>query len=71
MPAWPLAPAAVILTLGYVTYRLWQSNAWQVTIAIGALALGNLYYHASLHTTSHPRSTMPEPARGQHAVEDL
>lgn len=71
MPAWPLAPVAVILTLGYVTYQLWQGNKWQVIIAVGALTLGYAYYYAYLHTRRHHRWTMPDPAHDEHAVEGL
>ncbi|HEX9030892.1 MAG TPA: APC family permease [Streptosporangiaceae bacterium] len=70
MPAWPLAPVIVILTLGYVTYQLWQGNPWQVIIAAGALAVGYGYYYAYLHPQRETRWTMPAAPHDEHAVEE-
>jgi amino acid transporter len=70
MPAWPLAPVAVIVTLGYVTYELWQGNPWQVIIAAGALAVGYAYYYAYLYPQRATRWTMPDAPHDEHAVEE-
>ena len=70
MPAWPLAPVGVILSLGYVTYQLWQGNKWQVIIAVGALAVGYAYYYAYLYPQRDHRWTMPDPAHDEHAGDE-
>lgn len=61
MPAWPLAPVIVILSLLWVIYQLWQGNPWQVIVAIAALAVGYLYYYAYLYPRRAERWTMPDP----------
>lgn len=61
MPAWPLAPVVVILSLLWVIYQLWQGNPWQVIVAIAALAVGYLYYYAYLYSRRAERWTMPDP----------
>ena len=70
MPWWPLAPVAVILTLGYVTYQLWKGNPWQVIIAAGALAVGYLYYYAYLYPQRETRWTMPSAPHDEHAFDE-
>jgi len=70
MPAWPLAPVAVILTLGYVTYELWLGNPWQVIIAVGALAAGYAYYYGYLYRQRETRWTMPAAPHDVHAVHE-
>jgi amino acid transporter len=70
MPLWPLAPVAVILTLGYVGIQLWKGNKWQVIIAAGALAVGYLYYYAYLYPRRADRWTMPEAPHDEHAREE-
>jgi len=70
MPLWPLAPVAVILTLGYITYQLWLGNPWQVIIAAGALAVGYLYYYAYLHARRADRWTMPAAPRDEHDSQE-
>jgi amino acid transporter len=70
MPWWPLAPVAVILTLGYVTYQLWKGNPWQVVIAAGALAVGYVYYYAYLYPQRETRWTMPSAPHDEHAVDE-
>jgi amino acid transporter len=70
MPWWPLAPVAVILTLGYVTYQLWKGNPWQVIIAAGALAVGCLYYYAYLYPQRETRWPMPSAPHDEHAVDE-
>jgi len=70
MPAWPLAPAAVILALGYVTYELWLGNPWQVIIAAGALAVGYAYYYLYLYPQRDSRWTMPAAPHDEHAVDE-
>ena len=69
MPLWPLAPVAVILSLGYVTYQLWSGNPWQVVIAVGALAIGYAYYYLYLYPQRTTRWTMPAPAHDEHAPD--
>jgi amino acid transporter len=70
MPWWPLAPVAVILTLGYVTYQLWKGNPWQVIIAAGALAVGYVYYYAYLYPQRETRWTMPSAPHDEHAIDE-
>ncbi|MDQ2956008.1 MAG: APC family permease [Actinomycetota bacterium] len=70
MPLWPLAPVVVILSLGYVTYELWKANPWQVIIAIGALAVGYLYYYVYLYPQRATRWTMPAAVHDEHAIDD-
>lgn len=70
MPGWPLAPVAVILALGYVTYQLWQGNKWQVIIAAGALVVGYAYFYAYLYPRRATRWTMPLPPRDEHVEEE-
>jgi amino acid transporter len=70
MPAWPLAPVAVIGALGYVTYQLWQGNKWQIVIAVGALAVGYAYYYLYLYPQRSHRWTMPAAPRDEHAMEE-
>ena len=69
MPAWPLAPVIVILSLAYVTYELWKANPWQVIIAVGALAVGYAYYYAYLYPRRATRWTMPAAATDEHAED--
>jgi amino acid transporter len=70
MPAWPLAPVAVIAALVYVTYQLWKGNPWQVIIAAGALAIGYGYYYAYLRRHRETRWTMPAAPHDEHAVDE-
>ena len=70
MPLWPLAPVLVIITLVYVTYQLWQSNPWQVTIAVIALGLGYVYYYLYLYSRRATRWTMPLAPRDAHATNE-
>jgi len=70
MPAWPLAPFAVILTLGYVTYELWNGNPSQVIIAVGALAVGYAYYYDYLRRHRETRWTMPAAPHDEHAADE-
>lgn len=69
MPLWPLAPAVVILSLGYVTYQLWKGNPWQVIIAVAALAIGYVYYYLYLYPRRATRWTMPAAAHDEHAKD--
>ncbi len=69
MPLWPLAPVAVIIALGYVTYELWLGNPWQVVIAAGALVVGYVYYYVYLYSRRGTRWTMPDAPHDEHAVE--
>lgn len=68
MPLWPLAPVAVIATLGYVTYELWIGNRWQVIIAAGALAVGYLYYYLYLRPRQATSWTMPDAPPDEHEL---
>lgn len=70
MPLWPLAPVLVIITLVYVTYQLWQSNPWQVAIAVIALGIGYVYYYAYLYPRRATRWTMPLAPRDAHATNE-
>ena len=70
MPLWPLPPVIVILTLIYVTYQLWKGNAWQIIIAVIALAVGYVYYYAYLYPRQATRWTMPLPPRDAHDSEE-
>jgi amino acid transporter len=70
MPLWPLAPVVVILSLAYVTYQLWQGNAWQVIIAAGALAVGYAYYYIYLYPQRATRWTMPDAVHDEHALDE-
>jgi hypothetical protein len=70
MPAWPLAPVAVIAALAYVTYQLWKGNPWQVIIAVGALAVGYAYYYAYLYARRDSRWTMPDAPHDEHAIDE-
>lgn len=70
MPAWPLAPVAVIAALCYVTYQLWQGNPWQVVIAVGALVVGYAYYYGYLYARRQTRWTMPAAPLDEHAATE-
>jgi amino acid transporter len=70
MPLWPLAPAAVIVVLAYVSSQLWRGNPWQVVIAVGTLAVGYAYYLGYLRPRRATQWTMPAAAHDEHAVDD-
>ncbi len=70
MPAWPLAPVVVLVALIYVTYQLYRANPAQVGIALGALALGYVYYYAYLRPRRADRWTMPDAPFDEHDARD-
>lgn len=69
MPAFPVAPVVVILALAYVTYQLFRANPAQVAIALGALALGYVYFYAYLRARLADRWTMPDAPWDEHDQE--
>ncbi|WP_341350998.1 amino acid permease [Nocardioides convexus] len=58
MPLFPLPPVIIVIALAYVTYEVGKANLWQIVIALGALAVGFLYYLAYLRPRSADRWTM-------------
>ncbi|MEV5000524.1 APC family permease [Nocardioides sp. LML1-1-1.1] len=58
MPLFPLPPVIIVVALAYVSYEVWDANPWQVVIALGALAVGFLYYLAYLRPRRADRWTM-------------
>lgn len=62
MPLWPLPPVLVLVVLVYVIVQLWQSNPWQIVIALAALGLGYLYYVVYLRSRRDSHWTMAQAA---------
>lgn len=63
MPLFPLPAVVIVVALAYVTYEVWDTNPWQVVVAVGALAVGFLYYLAYLRPQADRwtmRSAAPE-----------
>jgi amino acid transporter len=67
MPAYPLAPIAVVAALLYVTTQVWKANHWQVIITLIALAVGYLYYFGYLYPRRAERWTMRAMAPSETA----